>query len=1008
MEVVIFYWQESHVGSPPNEWVDGKADYKGFADADGVDIMRYTPRHYSMRLAAPARGVLRWAKEKASRHVAAELRKAVVNTQLRDVHDLHIENLPIKYELLAREVRSRRRCAGDERYCETVAMREMVEMMGCPFGCSVMTDQGLRPAPFTWSHVQFFCCGATEVVEARGEWLGGSVAAEALGGGGVISKGLQSLKWQLECSKATGTQQGSIHTQLTAMVRLAAEGVEGVEIGDGTRVVELKRADFSGEERRGSEYEDCVRGVGALFRPSGDARKNRNDKVLKLATSVAIAGLRVQQVADELTVAWMSSLRDVANGWRIQCEMLAEWRSKVVETGPWAVAELRRLSAAAGELRRRANAEVAKGTMTAPQRRWVGERIGKAKACRAAAIVGSRGRASLGGEVVRPAVWWLLAARVGEYVGRRRAQAAGSVWEDDFGFDRMEDAAFDTMALEADGRGRLTGGWRNGVLGRAEARGSAMRAYVTAGGRQAVDTERGRLTRLRAARANAKQAAGFRRCMTGVGSMSGRPLEPVGEKIRWERARGRSTAARAAVVRSRKERKRRVTQELRRGLESDDSDRWAVDELVEVVRRAGRGGGIKVRVRWAGEDADGAPWEDSWIGLRELTPDLRTEARAMLGPAGGRAGRAPAGVQKAGWRRSPRLAEIDASRVEEEADVEGGAEEEGVEEGGAEDDEEMSEGAERESMGSKESEESSGGEQGEEDAVAVGSKRGRTARGQGAEGLRSEASEVDPARRAQEPSNEDWLAAAPQMVEGLVPCMGCAVALRLSEGGVTGLACDGGCGRKLRAADRRLSCGECDLDVCVGCAGKQAGAGERPEELKRLLGSNAAAWAGYVWVGGWWVRGLVAAKALKRDDIIAEYTGPLIGTAEADAMGPEENHFLMDAQHLEAGGGRVVIDGTPTCSNINLAGFANFATAWAANAYFRDAGGNGEAPNGRETYVVLCAKGDIDAGVEIRVDYNFGSQGVGTFHHYLTANCGVPKHELASRIFREAVWRRPR
>jgi hypothetical protein len=85
----------------------------------------------------------------------------------------------------------------------------------------------------------------------------------------------------------------------------------------------------------------------------------------------------------------------------------------------------------------------------------------------------------------------------------------------------------------------------------------------------------------------------------------------------------------------------------------------------------------------------------------------------------------------------------------------------------------------------------------------------------------------------------------------------------------------------------------------------------------------------------------------------------------------------------------------------------NFATAWAANAYFRDAGGNGEAPSGRETYVVLCAKSDIDVGVEIRVDYNFGSQGVGTFHHYLTANCGVPKQELASRIFRETAWRRP-
>ena len=91
----------------------------------------------------------------------------------------------------------------------------------------------------------------------------------------------------------------------------------------------------------------------------------------------------------------------------------------------------------------------------------------------------------------------------------------------------------------------------------------------------------------------------------------------------------------------------------------------------------------------------------------------------------------------------------------------------------------------------------------------------------------------------------------------------------------------------------------------------------------------------------------------------------------------------------------------------NLAGFANFATAWAANAYFRDAGANGEATGGKETYVVLCAKGDIDAGVEIRIDYNFGSQGVGTFHHYLTVNCGVPKHEAASRVFREAVWKRP-
>ena len=41
-------------------------------------------------------------------------------------------------------------------------------------------------------------------------------------------------------------------------------------------------------------------------------------------------------------------------------------------------------------------------------------------------------------------------------------------------------------------------------------------------------------------------------------------------------------------------------------------------------------------------------------------------------------------------------------------------------------------------------------------------------------------------------------------------------------------------------------------------------------------------------------------------------------------------------------------------------------------------------------------------------NYNFGSQGVGTFHHYLTVNCGIPEHEVASRVYREARWERPK
>ena len=122
---------------------------------------------------------------------------------------------------------------------------------------------------------------------------------------------------------------------------------------------------------------------------------------------------------------------------------------------------------------------------------------------------------------------------------------------------------------------------------------------------------------------------------TRTHTLSGDAAEEVGEVIeveiapRWDAQR--KGKRRREVVHSRREVQRRIAMgPVLAGTESDDRGRWAVRGIMAVRRHEGRRGRpLDVLVEWEGEDADGDIWEESWVSVTELTPDLRAEARRL-------------------------------------------------------------------------------------------------------------------------------------------------------------------------------------------------------------------------------------------------------------------------------------------------------------------------------------------------------------------------------------------
>jgi hypothetical protein len=110
-----------------------------------------------------------------------------------------------------------------------------------------------------------------------------------------------------------------------------------------------------------------------------------------------------------------------------------------------------------------------------------------------------------------------------------------------------------------------------------------------------------------------------------------------------------------------------------KGVEADDRGRWAVRGIMAVRRHEGRRGRpLDVLVEWEGEDSDGDLWEESWVSVTELTPDLRAEARQLeielFGPRRTTAAEARRRADAPASRRADRRATA-AQRQERERDA---------------------------------------------------------------------------------------------------------------------------------------------------------------------------------------------------------------------------------------------------------------------------------------------------------------------------------------------------
>ena len=166
--------------------------------------------------------------------------------------------------------------------------------------------------------------------------------------------------------------------------------------------------------------------------------------------------------------------------------------------------------------------------------------------------------------------------------------------------------------------------------------------------------------------------------VTSQHTLSGDAAEEVGEVIeveiapRWDAQRREKR--RREVGRNRREVQQRIAMgPVRAGVESDDRGRWAVRGIMAVRRHEGRRGRpLDVLVEWEGEDSDGDLWEESWVNVTELTPDLRAEARRLemelFGPRRKRVAETSPRADAAASRRADRRAAA-VQRQERERDV---------------------------------------------------------------------------------------------------------------------------------------------------------------------------------------------------------------------------------------------------------------------------------------------------------------------------------------------------
>ena len=149
------------------------------------------------------------------------------------------------------------------------------------------------------------------------------------------------------------------------------------------------------------------------------------------------------------------------------------------------------------------------------------------------------------------------------------------------------------------------------------------------------------------------------------------------------------------------------------------------------------------------------------------------------------------------------------------------------------------------------------------------------------------------------------------------------------------------------------------------------------------------------------MRALFTRKSVSRGTILAEYTGRIISPHAART---QSSQYLMNATSKGRGRRRVVIDGSPPVGG--AASYANYTCWERANAMFVDASRRAPRRHPNVTCILLIAKCDIPAGVEVRVDYDTGSRR----HRFRKQmiDSGIRPDALDSSVYCDTVWKTPR
>ena len=671
-EVVVFLWQNSHRGSPINEWADLEASAMGARLGPGQEtaVPRLSSQYYSVSYSRARRTATEWSVPLATGVVSRRLAGAVTQSELPEEADMPHVGYPEDVQRTCEAVLAQRSCYGDERRRVGRAKRTVIGNGSCPHGC---VDSSGAPAKFTWLHAQVGCSHPS-IVKARETWLEKCEVCEA---------------------ELTHAETQLPHRQVAAATALIKNRIPRRKGGQLTPMRSLGRI----EER------ELRRLVGGLIHTTSDPKQDRERSTKRCVRAMVKAGASVQWAAHELTKEVEKEAAKAAREtWQVR-KFGEKWLRVVREGGPARAAARREASAAAVAVveaviedaaEGRCAVEEAEAVMEAVATRGEKERIAEeSEASRM--MVEARAAHPRAGAATAYLQWRLLALasrwrlRTMQSTRRREAWAELELDEEEawtapvfeFGEAAMERATGGAAVAEA----TQTGGTANPAYkGRAicesarvlyeKLTGRAMRRDPATGGGRfewAKDSEedigaverraagawmaggswKGELRRRKvrkerqAKRVIAEQARRFVAYMRQSGGlvtgMSGRPLEKE-EEVFVEISGARQGKAKRRRTANEPTRKQSIGRRLyEMGAAPDRWGRWRVHKIAEVRWRRGGTRGrerrvMEVRLRWCGlHPSTGLPYKDDWTeafgrdeeGVLILNPELRRAAAEL-------------------------------------------------------------------------------------------------------------------------------------------------------------------------------------------------------------------------------------------------------------------------------------------------------------------------------------------------------------------------------------------